>query len=191
MMRMWLAGLLGGIAMFAWGALAHRALPIGAMGLSNTPAEKEAALGAALQDAFPADGFYMYPRLDGFPNASTAQQDAWAAKAKSGPQGMLLVHPGGVDHDRDFGKQLTIQFFTCIACSLLTTFLLASAVGLQGYVSRVYFCTILGVAAFLATEAPRWTFYGFPSAFVLGRFIECVLAFTCAGLVIAKVLPKR
>jgi hypothetical protein len=191
MLRMWLAGLLGGIAMFVWGALAHMALPIGSMGLSNTPAEKEAALGAALADAFPADGIYIYPRLDGFPNESDEQRDAWAVKAKSGAQGMLLVHPHGVDHDRDFPKQLTIQFFTCIACSLLTTFLLASAVGLQGYFARVYFCSIVGVAAFLATEAPRWTFYGFPSEFVFGRFLECVLAFTAAGLVIAKVLPKR
>jgi hypothetical protein len=33
-MRVFVAGLLGGIVFFAWGAIAHMALPIGQMGMA-------------------------------------------------------------------------------------------------------------------------------------------------------------
>jgi hypothetical protein len=191
MMRIWLAGLLGGVAMFVWGALSHMVLPIGSMGMQNPPADKEAALLSSLREALPESGLYFLPGMEGFPKPTAEQEAAFNAKALVGPRGLLVYQRDGADMQARMPRQLMQQFIACLGCGLLAAFLLASAGGLNGYLPRVYFCTILGLAAFLATDAPNWIWYGYPSAHTFGKLLENVIGFTCIGAVVGLVLPRR
>ncbi|MBM3975724.1 MAG: hypothetical protein FJ299_01895 [Planctomycetes bacterium] len=191
MMRIWLAGLLGGVAMFVWGALSHMVLPIGSMGLQSPPVEKEPALLNSLREALPESGVYFLPGMEGFPKPSAEQEAAYHAKALVGPRGLLVYQRDGADTQALMPRQLVQQFVTCLGCGLLAAFLLASAGGLNGYLPRVYFCTILGLTAFLASDAPNWIWYGYSSVHTFGKLLENVIGFTCTGAVIGLVLPRR
>jgi hypothetical protein len=54
-MRVFVAGLLGGVVFFLWGAVAHMALPIGEHGHESRPPPKIPVL-AALRDNLPGEG---------------------------------------------------------------------------------------------------------------------------------------
>ena len=56
--RIFLAGLLGAIAMFAWTAIAHMALPLGEAGVQNTM-DDEALLSALKSTVNNKDGLYI------------------------------------------------------------------------------------------------------------------------------------
>jgi hypothetical protein len=186
-----LAGLLGGVALFLWGALSHLVLGIGDMGFSNPPPDKEPALIASLQQALPASGLYYLPGLEGMSKATAAQKEAHQQKCMTGPRAMLIYHAEGADLAGRMPKQLLAQFAACVGGGLIAAFLLASAGGLSGFLPRVYFCALLGLGAWLATDASYWIWYEFPLQFEIGALIERVVGFTCAGVVIALVLPKR
>jgi hypothetical protein len=60
--RILVAGLVGGAAMFCWGAVSHMALPIGDMGIESLPTEQ--SLLGQMKSAIPQRGFYFFPGLD-------------------------------------------------------------------------------------------------------------------------------
>ena len=59
-MRLLIAGVLGGLAMFVWSAVANIALPLGTMGMSTSPEETRilTALNGSLANN---DGLYVLP----------------------------------------------------------------------------------------------------------------------------------
>ena len=61
-MRMLVAGVIGGIVLFLWGAIAHMALPIGEMGM-KVATNQDAALAAVSASATPGAGVYMLPGM--------------------------------------------------------------------------------------------------------------------------------
>jgi hypothetical protein len=79
--RVWLAGLLGAVAMFAWTSVAHMALPLGHAGIKEIPNEQGVltAMRASIGDT---PGFYFYPGTGLGPDA-TSQQMRAASSAPS------------------------------------------------------------------------------------------------------------
>src|SRR5260370_7154826 len=59
--RVLLAGVLGAVAMFAWSAIAHMALPLGEAGIK--PIDKEEGLLSAMHSTLSAPGFYFFPNM--------------------------------------------------------------------------------------------------------------------------------
>ena len=68
-MRIFLAGVLGGIAMFVWTSIAHMALPLGEAGINEIPNES-AVLGAMQSSIGDKTGLYIFPGLGVGKNAT-------------------------------------------------------------------------------------------------------------------------
>src|SRR3954468_12277382 len=94
--RIFLAGLLGAVAMFAWTAIAHMALPLGEAGVQNTMND-DALLSELKSTVKNKDGFYIYPTMDLQPGATHAQQSAamekYPEKLEKNPSGLIIYHP--------------------------------------------------------------------------------------------------
>jgi hypothetical protein len=70
MRRVWLAGVLGGLAMYVWAFVAHMATPLGTIGITQM-ANDQPLLALLPQQAGNASALYMYPNLGTGPDAMT------------------------------------------------------------------------------------------------------------------------
>src|SRR5690349_265425 len=80
-LRVILAGIAGGIAMYAWSTIVHVATPLGEIGLSTLPQEQTTV--AAITSTIDHAGLYI------FPGTMTAKPGA------TGPAGLLIYRPNG------------------------------------------------------------------------------------------------
>ena len=121
-MRIVIAGLVGGIAMFVWTSVAHVALPLGQIGFSQIPNEK--AVVSAMQNSIGShSGLYFFPWTDMKSSDAMAQVEA---KMKVHPSGLLVYHPPGAGGMT--AQMLVIEFVKEVIVSLIAAFLLAQTV---------------------------------------------------------------
>lgn len=179
MLKVVSGGILAGIVVFFWGAFAHMVLPLGKMGVRMMPNE-EPVLGA-MRDTIREPGFYFFPGLDMSRDASTSEQQAWEARVKQGPVGVLIIHPSGGEAMSP--RQLGTELGTNVVSALLAAFLLTFVH--SGYRGRVLFVTLLGVFGSLTISVPYWNWYGFPVDFTAAEAIDQVVGWFLAGLVLA------
>src|SRR5256885_5624497 len=162
--RILLAGLLGAVAMFAWTAIAHMALPLGEAGVQNTM-DDEALLSAMKSTVKNKDGLYIYPTMGLPPDATHAQQSAamekYPEKLEKNPSGFFIFHPAG-SRPMNMGKFLTIEFVTELCEALIVVWLLAQT-RLVSFGGRVGFVTAAGVVAAVLSDASYLDWGGFPT----------------------------
>ena len=184
-MRLIIAAILGGIVMFAWGAVSHMVLNI--EGGSLKPMPNEAAVTAAMKSNIAESGIYFLPGMDMSKTATAEQQAAWAAKYKEGPTAMLIYHPTGDDvfTPRQFGTQLASDIGAALIGSII---LLFAGVG---FARGVIISTMIGMAGWVAILVPFWNWYKFPFEFVRTDLIDQIAGWFLAGLVMAFILKKR
>lgn len=178
-----LAGILGAVIFFIWSALVHMNPLTGPMGLTMLN-EKEDTVMAALKDNVPEPGLYFFPGMDMSQHLTKEQKDAWAAKYKAGPSGLLLIQPKG--GDPMMTSQLVISFISNLLCALLAAFILASTVG--SFARRVAIVTSLGLFAWLAISMEQWDWYEFPFTFAMLDAINQLIGWLLAGLLMAKMI---
>jgi hypothetical protein len=184
-MRVLIAGILGGIAMYIWSTIAHVALPLGQVGFSQMPNEA-AVLSAAEASNGARDGLYFFPWVD--PKDPQMMQKMNAA-LKTNPSGLLLYHPPGHGMS-DMAGPMIAEFIKEIVQALIAAFLVSLAM-LPSYWGRVGFVTLIGVVAAITTNVSYWIWYGFPADYSLAAvFIEFV-DYAAAGLAIAWWLGRR
>jgi hypothetical protein len=179
-MRVVIAGILGGIAMYVWASVAHLS-PLAAVGVHTIPNENlvVAALRLSLGDK---GGVYIYPAP-----AQSKSGGGAAAKAPA-PEGMLAYTPGGTGALTP--RQLGIEF----ALELIESLLLAALVALApvGFGQRVALAALVGVIAGMATNFSYWNWYGFGLDYTAANAFMELMKFVVAGLVIAAMLrPKK
>ncbi len=170
-MRVLIAGVIGGLAMYIWSSLAHVALPLGHMGVSAIPSEAaaSAALHAALGEK---DGLYIFP----------ASMDA-----KSGPSGLLAYHHTLTAMDPPtLAKEAVVE----IAEGMLAAGLLAMG-AVAGYWRQVGFVSLVGVVAAISTNPSYWIWYKFPPDYTLGYMLIQFVGYVVAGLVIGAILRGK
>jgi hypothetical protein len=184
--RVLLAGILGAIAMFAWTAISHMALPLGEAGVQNT-SEDEALLAAMKTTVKDKDGLYTFPSMGLGPEATHAQQseamEKFAAKLEKNPSGFFLYHPAG-SRPMNMGRFLTIEFVTELCEALLAVWLLAQT-RIVTFGGRLGFVTAAGILAALATNVSYWNWWGFPTAYTASYMFIQVVGFFLVGLVAA------
>jgi hypothetical protein len=184
--RILLAGILGAIAMFAWTAIAHMALPFGEAGVQNTM-DDEALLAALKTTVKDKDGLYTYPSMGLGPDATHAQQSEamkkFPAKLEKNPSGFFLYHPAG-SRPMSMGRFLTIEFITELCEALLAVWLLAQT-RIVTFAGRIGFVTVAGLIAALATNVSYWNWWGFPTAYTASYMFIQIVGFFLVGLVAA------
>lgn len=184
-MRVILAGVLGGIVMFGWGAVSHMVLNIDADVFK--PIANEAALAAAMKEHIPADGMYFVPGMDMTRTPTDEEMAAFSAKYKEGPTAFIVYHQTGGDLMGPM--QLGTQFAACLATGLLGALILAFAS--VGFGRGVIISLMIGLAAWVSISIPYWNWYKFSWAFIRGEVIDQVVGWFLAGLVMAFILRRR
>ena len=175
-----LAGVLGGIALFMWGGLAHDVLSLGSVGIQTLPQQQPVM--DALKAASPQSGFYYFPQADA--SGRVAPEKA------GGPAGILIYQSSGA------GKPLTGQLINeavlNIVLALFAAWLLSLASGITSYVGRVGFVMLLGLPVALMSNVESWNWYGYPLNYTAATIIENLIGFLVVGLVAAAfVKPAR
>ncbi|PWU05257.1 MAG: hypothetical protein C5B51_15015 [Terriglobia bacterium] len=173
MKRILLAGLLSGIAVFAWESVTHLASPLGQAGIK--PLSNEQAVLTSLKDNIEDAGFYFFPA----PTPQNAGQQGVTGIMVVNPNGSLAMAPG----------QLITQAGADIIAMILAAALLV-AVPIAGFGKRVLFVTAMGLLPVLRSELPYWNWYGFPSMYLIAQTVIQVGAFAVGGLVLAKMIKS-
>jgi hypothetical protein len=184
--KMFLAAVLGAVAMFVWTAIAHMALPLGEAGVQNTM-DDEALLAALKANVKDKDGLYTYPSMGLGPDATHAQMSeamkTFPAKLEKNPSGFFLYHPAG-SRPMNMGKFLTIEFVTELCEALLAVWLLAQT-RIFTFGGRLGFVTTAGILAALATNVSYWNWWGFPTVYTASYMFIQIVGFFLVGLVAA------
>jgi hypothetical protein len=184
MARILIGGVVAGIVYFFWGAVAHMTLPLGMMGFSSIPADREDSVRTVLKAAIQEPGLYFVPG-GGMEKLSEDQQKVWLAKLKEGPSALLVVRPNGGEPMTP--GQLLTELASNIVAGLLAAYLLAQVPG--GYLARVRFTSLLGLFGWLIISVSYWNWYGFPVEFTVAGAIEEVVGWFLAGLALAAIVP--
>jgi hypothetical protein len=188
--RVLLAGLLGGIAMFAWTSLAHMVLPLGGVGVKEIPNE-QGVLSALQASLGTAPGLYLYPGTGLGPDATMQQKraamDQYGQMLAASPSGILIYHPAGAQSMT--AGQLGTEFLTELMEALLAVILL-SQTRLTSFASRMGFVLGAGVLAMIATNVSYWNWYGFPASYTAAYMATGIVGFLCVGLVAAAVMKQ-
>ena len=184
--RIMLAGLLGAIAMFAWTAIAHMALPLGEAGVENTTND-DALLSELKSTVKNKDGLYIYPTMGLPPDATHAQQseamEKYPEKLEKNPSGFFIFHPAG-SRPMNMGKFLTVEFITELVEAFLAVWLLAQT-RIVSFGGRIGFVTAVGLIAAISTNVSYWNWWGFPTVYTASYMFIQLVGFFLVGIVAA------
>ena len=186
-MKILLAALTGGLAMFAWGCVTHALPPLAHSGMTFTAPDSPAV--EALRTGFPQDGMYVFPGPRG-DFGDKAVMNRMTEDTRKGPAGLLFIRPHG--DEPMMTRQLVIEFVSDVLAALIAALLLACTT-LRSYGARVLFVTEIGLAAWLTLQVSYWNWYHFPTAQTGAELVDLVGGFLVAGLAIAafvKPVPR-
>jgi hypothetical protein len=175
-MRVIIAGILGGIAMYVWATVAHLS-PLAAVGVHTMPNESF-VVGVLQTDLGSHGGVFIYPSPNGDEKANHLTPKG-AGMLTYKPHAPTALSPG----------QLGTEF----ALELIEAMLLAGVLSLAaaGFGARVAIGVLVGVIAGMATNLSYWNWWGFGADYTIANaFIELV-KFAVAGLVIAGFLARQ
>lgn len=180
-MRVLIAGLLGGIVFFVWGAISHMVLGLGDKGF-HYGSNYSATLAALKQDA-PEAGIYYLPSVP-----EEKMQDAEAVKALAAAtagQGyaFIVYRPQGNPNATNMLPTLGKQFATDLLAALLAAWILA--LGAFRFGKRVMISATLGLFAWLVVAVPFWNWYLFPLGYTLGLLVKFVVGWMLSGAMMA------
>ncbi|MHB1272481.1 MAG: hypothetical protein ACYCZD_06845 [Rhodanobacter sp.] len=180
-MRVLVAGLIGGIVMFIWGAVAHTALGLGQVGF-RLPANENVVLSSLPEGLGEHAGVYVLPSLDPKLRNDPAQVIAYSQKAIRSPYAWVVYQPQGTDMTR-MGQQLPRQW----ASDTLSALGLAFIMGLAGpgLRRRIAVAAVAVSFAWLSTLVPYWNWYRFPTSLIQAALVEQLIGWLIAGAAMA------
>jgi hypothetical protein len=181
-----LGGLLGGTALFVWSFIAHLP-PVGTAGYEAVPSSEDAPVLAALQRAMHQRAIYFLPgmSLTGTPE----ERSEWIARYEGGPAAVIVYDP----HPRSraiggsvFTGQILIEFLTAVLAAFFGAAISLSLSNTLRYWPRVCAVAAIGLIATIDVDASYWSWYGFPTRFLLAQFVDHLGGWFLAGLVLAR-----
>jgi hypothetical protein len=180
-MRILVAGLIGGIVMFIWGAVAHMALGMGNVGM-KAPANENIVLSSLHEGLGAQPGVYILPWIDPNRMNDAAAKQAYAAKSSTSPYAWVVYMPQGEDLIQ-MGRQLPRQWASDTLAALALAFVMAFA-GL-GFRRRIAIAAAVAIYAWLNTMVPYWNWYRFPLDFTQIALVEQLIGWLIAGAAMA------
>lgn len=179
-MRIFIAGLLGGLVIFIWGAVSHMALPLGEMGVAQTT--NEDAVIAVLKENMPKEGVYMVPGLTTAQMSDEVAVAAYQAKAVAQPNAFVVYQPQGRDGTQ-MGQNLLLEYIYNTFAALFAACILS--LGVFSFGKRVVLSIGLGTFSWLTVSAPYWNWYRFPQDFSLANLAMLSIGWLLAGCAMA------
>ena len=187
-MRIVIAGVIGGIVMFIWGALAHVALPIGEMGM-KVASNQDAVMTAMQAGADKGAGVYMVPGMSPEEWRDEAAMAAFQSKYKDAPSAFVVYDPTPNPLIQTMGPALGKQFVSNLLVALLAAWILAQAATSFG--TRVLMGAAMGLVTWLTVSVPYWNWYRFPMDFTIGALLDSGLGLAIASVPMAWWLGRR
>jgi hypothetical protein len=177
MMRVLIAGILGGIAMYVWASAAHIS-PLGQAGVKALPNEAVELAALKLDLGNAPRAVYVFPAPTSMSGKGAPTTGALGMLAYS-PNATLAMSP----------RQLGVEFALELVESLLLAGVAALVAG--GFRARFGAALLVGVIAAITTNLSYWNWYGFSSGYTLANGFMELVKYVVAGLVIALVLGRR
>jgi hypothetical protein len=180
MIRVLLGGVLGGVLVFAWGAVSWMALSWHEATLKKFSNEDVVAV--TLQAYAPEPGVYVLPNAGGGTTAEerTARMDEAHRKMAEGP----IVFAAIQGPSQGMGKQMAQGLATQVLAAILVTWMVLKArAGSFG----VRYARVLAfaAAASLVGVLPNWIWWGFATDYTLVNIADLLIGWALGGLVIA------
>ena len=185
--RVLVAGLVGGIVLFVWGAVSWMAI-----GWHNTSGGKlanESAVVDVLKDGDNGSGVYWLPGHSR-EEMDEAAKETYAQAHRDGPVGVIVYHPEGREPmpAMTFVQGFVIDFFAAVIAALLLS---VAAGSIKGYLGRVAFVTALGLFVGVFADLTNWNFMFFPTDWTVVALIDHVVTWLLAGLAIAAIVKAK
>ncbi|MFO1066271.1 MAG: hypothetical protein U0892_20630 [Pirellulales bacterium] len=191
MVRVLLAGLLGGLVIFFCGAAVHMGLNLESRTMMDLPDEPK--FGGLITKNGLAPGLYAYP---GYEQGLTLTGEARAAWEKqfieryqAGPVGILLVGPSG---EEPMGaKQLQGEFVADVIAALIAAILLSQTAPGLSFFRRWSMVALLAPLSWASLTYSYYLWYRFPFNFILDGLFGAIIEWSIAGLVIAALVKPK
>jgi len=182
--KLLLASLLGGIAVFIWGAISHMALPFANNALNKFTNEE--AVTQMIKENAPKSGIYFMPYEPQKNGMSQAKYDAAMEKMKtqmmSGPFVFASVRVGPMG---SFGA----YFITQILTDMLGVFFMAIVVFQLSsfpFWKKVLLAVFIYLVGFCAEILPLWNWYSFSTPYTLSELLDTTMAGFLSGMIVAR-----
>ena len=186
--RVILSIVVGSIVVFLVSSIWHMATGLGQVGIQNLP--NEDVMLSAMRGSIHSSGLYFFPAMDVGATGSKEQasQAGYLEKYKSGPNGILIYHPGG--QELAFGKLLTVQFLTGLAGAILLALMLVMTADATTFLKRALLVLAISLFAAVIYEIPYWNWYGFPTNYTLAHAAGWIVSWSAAGLAMAAMIRR-
>lgn len=167
-------GLLGGIILFAWGAISWMVLPWHMKTLHGFT--DEASVVQVIKTNATQSGIYFLPLKE----SEHAQSTGPLVFASINQEGMPSMTPS-----------LIRGFLSSVIAALLVTWMLLQTTGRLNYFGRVIFVIVFACAGSILTHFTYWNWFYFASDFTLVEIADALIAWLLAGLVLAKIASPK
>jgi hypothetical protein len=190
--RIVLAGVCGGLVLFAWGAASHMVPILGQVGVKFLP--KEEKVSALLKETVSEPAMYIFPGSDETPAMSDEQREAaqqdWAKRSQGSAVGIIAYRPAGGE-PMSPGQLLTELAIDIVGC-LVAAYIVWLALGsLPGFVARLHVVGLLGLVVGVWSELQYWNWYWFPTAYTNAAVLDSIIGALLAGLPIAAIVRPQ
>ena len=183
MLRILIAGVAGGFAMYVVMSLLHMS-PIAQTGIRTLKGDD--ATIAALKDATgDKPGLYFFPKVDMRAKDAMAKSEA---ALKANPSGIVIYRRAGWPGMTP--KMLIGEFVVELVQALIAAALLSATV-IAGYWGRVGFVGGVGLVSAITTNASYHIWYAYPVHYTAANMGIEVAGFLGAGLVMAALLKPE
>lgn len=174
--RVIIGGLLGGIILFAWGAVSWMALPWHMQTLHGF--KDEAAVIQTVKSNAVESGVYFLPLQEQHADVTQIKAPGPLVFAAVYQEGMTSMVPSLI-------RGLIAEI---IAAFLVTWMVMQTNLG---YLGRLGFILVFAIAGSVLTHFAYWNWFHFAPDFTLVEIVDILVAWFLAGLVIAGVARKR
>ena len=187
-MRIYIAGLIGAIVLFVWGAVSHMVLPVGEMGIQQAT-QQDAAIAALQASGDKGHAVYMVPGLNPDEWGDEAKLSAFVSKYANSPSAFVVYDPAPNPNISSMGPALINQFVSNLLVAIIVAWIMAT--GAFSFGQRIAVGGAIGVAAWLLVSIPYWNWYRFPLDFTIGAWLDYGLGLLLASVPMAWWLGRR
>jgi hypothetical protein len=177
-----IAGIVGGILIFVWSFVAHMLLPFGHWGVQSFPVAGNEALQSVIYNNIQRDGLYFYPGTENMESLMNDQaaMAAYEEKYKAGPSGLVIVVPKG---EASFSlNKLAREFGTDVAAAILGALIIFWGVDRSSLFRTFGMSIAMGLMAWFLISTSYNIWYRFPRDLIIGEAITEVAGFAIAGI---------